>query len=861
MTVSRSAGGLRSGPLARASVVAFAVAFGSLVVPGVGASASASPGAAAVGPAAAAAPETGRTLMGWSTSGFIGDGSAGSLTPVRISGLRGRIKQVSGGLTHSLAVLTDGTVWAWGENDFGQLGDGTTVDRRTPVQVPGLTNITQVDAGTSFSLALRSDGTVLSWGANQSGQLGNGTVGNDRTGQLSPGPVSGLTDVKQISGNGIPIFEQPFTSDTAPGANIASVFERTWGHSVALRNDGTVWAWGYNGWGQLGDPRLVFPAPVQKVPNMVPGLTGVAQVETGQDFTVARLTDGTVKSWGANYNGQLGINNTVRQRDEPTPVPGLSGVAQLSSMYEHSLALLSDGTVRAWGSNFNGEIGDGTSGVHRFGPVPVSGLSGVTEVAAGIVMSMARLANGTARAWGSNSGGKLGDGTTQGRLTPVPVSGLTGATQLSTSGIGSHALVEEPGFTVALVPASGSVVAGDTLNTPLIVTGVNGFTGSATLSAAGLPAGVTFSPGEASTGGPTTATFTTSRSTPPGTYQITVTATNTTVFDPVKTATFALTVNPPPGFTVALSQPSGTVAVGRTITTSVNLTPISGFTGSARLAVSGLPAGVNAALSPGQVSAARSATLTLSTLSSAPIGTFTVTVTATNTTVFEPVKTVTYQLTTVQAQGFTLGLSPAAGTVSAGTSTLTTVNLTAVNGFPGAATLTIGTLPAGVTASFSAGQVSAANPATLTLSTTTSAPPGTYQVTVTGTNNSVPEPVKIVNYQLTITPAPDFTIALSQQSASIAPGDSIAMSVSLDPLNTFPGGATLTAPNLPTGVTAEFSPGQVSPGNPATLTLSTEFDTAPGTVDVVVTATKDGVVRTATFVLTINGGAAPPEQP
>ena len=822
MAISPRVGRSGPGPLVRAMAMAIsaAVAVGSAVVPAGATPAVAAAQTARAAPpgSAVAVPDDGMATMTWPADG---------LTPAHLPGFTtGTMQVATGDFGYQFVLRSDGTVWGRGRNDSGQLGDGTMTDRATPVQITGLTDVIQVSAGTANSMALRSDGTVWVWGDAFYGELGNGT--RSQTPQLTPLQVPGLTGVAQIAAG--------------------STFD------LALMADHTVRAWGDNGLGELG---TADPGPrLSDVPVPVRGLTGVRQISAGAGHGLALLTDGTLRAWGENESGQLG-DGTMTHRHTPVTVLDLAGVEYVDGGWVQSLAVLSDGTVRSWGSNANGELGDGTRS-SRSRPGTVSGLSGATRVSGGVFYGLALLADGTVRAWGTNSNGELGDGTRTSRLTPVTVPGLTHVSQIS-AGSRSLGIAADPAYSIAFAPPAGSVVAGSTLETPLIVTGLNGFTGSVTLAAAGLPAGVSFGPGQASTGGPATATFSTSASTPPGTYQITVTATNGTVFDQMKTATLALTVNPPPGFTLALSQPSGAVAAGETITTSVRLTPVSGFTGAAALTVSGLPAGVNASLSPGQVTAARPATLTLSTGFSAPTGTFGITVAGTNNTVFEPVKTVTYQLTVTQQRGFTLALSQPSGTVPAGASAPTAVSLAAVNGFTGAATLSAGALPAGVTASFDPGQVSVGNPATLTLSSATTAAPGTYQIAVTGTNNTVAQPVRTVTYQLTITPPPDFTIALSQSSATVAPGDSIAMSVSLDGLNGFTGPATLTAPNLPAGVAASFNPGQVSVGNPATLTLSTADTIAPGTFEVTVTATKNGVVRNATLALTVSGGPAPPD--
>jgi alpha-tubulin suppressor-like RCC1 family protein len=182
---------------------------------------------------------------------------------------------LSVGYNHSLALRGDGTVWAWGNNEAGQLGDGTLLPRLSPIQVPGLSDITAIAAGVYCSLALRDDGTVWAWGNNSEGELGGGTP--SLLGRASPMPVSGLTGVTAISAG--------------------------FHHSLAVLGEGTVWAWGGNTRGQLGDGTTLNRAtPVQ-----VPGLSGVISLGASYTYSLAAAGDGTVLSWGDNHAGELGF--------------------------------------------------------------------------------------------------------------------------------------------------------------------------------------------------------------------------------------------------------------------------------------------------------------------------------------------------------------------------------------------------------------------------------------------------------------------------------------------------------------------------------------------------------------------------
>ncbi len=371
-----------------------------------------------------------RHVFGWgfNTYGQLGDNRTTQRqlpVPVTSSGeLAGTtVVAISGGNNHSLALCADGSVAAWGYNTSGQLGNNTTTQSNVPVAVNTAANsalfaktVVAIAAGINHSLALCSDGTVAAWGNNFNGQLGDNTT-TDR-------PV-------------------PVVVNTASG--VSALFGKTvvaiaagYRHSLALCSDGTVAAWGSNTYGQLGSNTTTqsnVPVAVNTAAGSALFGKTVVAIAAGYQHNLALCSDGTVAVWGDNYYGQLG-DNTTAQRNVPVAVNTALGVSSLfektvvaiAAGFRHSLALCSDGTVAAWGSNTSGQLGDNTT-TQRNVPVAVNTASGVsalfgktvTAIAAGSNHSLALCSDGTVGAWGYNIDGELGDNTWTQRNVPVAV--------------------------------------------------------------------------------------------------------------------------------------------------------------------------------------------------------------------------------------------------------------------------------------------------------------------------------------------------------------------------------------------------------------------------------------------------------
>ena len=367
--------------------------------------------AGAAAPAAAAPGQPGRravlqalappSLFGWGDEalGDLGNGVngpdqlAGSVTgqqfvaatPAPVA-LPASVRQLVAFNDDGMALLSDGTVATWGDNSYGQIGDGSENVRLRPVVLPGLTGITQIAGNGGDEMALDSGGAVWVWGSNYSGQAGNGTHGGLI---LAPQRVPGLSGVVQIA------------------AGAASGY--------ALKSDGTVWAWGYNHDGELGDGTTLD----RLFPSQVPGLTGISKIAAGQDVAYAIRPDGSVMAWGSNSHGLLGNGTGTGMSAVPVQVPGLTGVSQISADYFEAFALTAfAGTVWTWGDS-GGDAGDGTTSPHL---TPAqTGLSGVSQISAGDFTAVAVLSDGSVLTWGDNSLGQLGTGTQDQNPHPSPV--------------------------------------------------------------------------------------------------------------------------------------------------------------------------------------------------------------------------------------------------------------------------------------------------------------------------------------------------------------------------------------------------------------------------------------------------------
>jgi len=389
-------------------------------------------------------------------------------------------------------------------------------------------------------------------------------------------------------------------------------------------------------------------------------------------------------------------------------------------------------------------------------------------------------------------------------------------------------------YSLSAGPSSISVVQGGTGASTITVSPTNGFTGAVSLSASGLPSGVTASFSPASTTGTSVLTLTALSAATVGTATVTVTGVSGSL---THTTTIPVTVSAAPDY--SLSAVPASVAQGGSGTSNVSVNALNGFTGSVALAVSGLPTGVTASFSPATTTS--SSVLTFVASSTATLGTATVTITGTSGSLTH---TVTVALTVTAAADYAVSASPSVSIVQGGAGGSSTVTVTPSNGFSAAVSLSASGLPTGVTASFSPANTTSSS--TLTLTASGAATLGAATVTITGVSGSLTHTTTV---SLTVTAAPDFALSASPSVSIVQGGASGTSGITVTPNNGFSGAVNLSASGLPTGVTASFSP--TSTTGSSTLTLTASSAATLGTATVTITGVSGSLTHTTTVALTV----------
>lgn len=337
---------------------------------------------------------------GSNITGQLGDGTTvNKSSPVSIIGGFNDWRQISASDTHSSGIRESGIIWSWGSNSKGQLGDGTTTDKSSPVSIVGGFTWGSISSGERHKIGLRNDNFLWSWGDNTYGQLGDGTTIDKSS------PVSTL------------------------GGFAWCEIATTRNFNVGITTNGASWSWGYNKYGQLGDGTTIDKSsPV----SIVGGFTDWCDIKAGVFHSLGIRTNGTAWTWGSNTRGELGDNTTTSKSSPVSVVGGFADWCSVGAGNSLSLGLRTNGTAWAWGTNTRGTLGDGTT-IHKSSPVSVVG--GFTDwcgLSVNGASSSGIRTNGTAWAWGCNNVGQLGDGTTVNSSSPIIiVNGFTSWSKIS----------------------------------------------------------------------------------------------------------------------------------------------------------------------------------------------------------------------------------------------------------------------------------------------------------------------------------------------------------------------------------------------------------------------------------------------
>ena len=354
---------------------------------------------------------------GYDADGEYGDNTMSSTLTIATAITPGTTKSIVGGNDFALALQSDGTVYAWGLNDHGQLGVGDTTNRTAPVLIPSLTHVTAIAAGTDASYAVTSSGALYTWGNDGGGQLGDGTHGS--TPVMTPTAIS-LTNVVAV----------------AAGMDFA----------IALTGTDVVYGWGQGANGVIGDGNNTpeVDTPVAATLSKPAGVSVVA-LSAGTAASFALLSNGTVMSWGRQEHGQLGHAVTSTFQPTPATIAGLTGVTAIACTgFEFCLAAHSNRSVSVWGYGNDGEMGNGST-TDGLTPATVTGLTDITAVATARSTAFVLHADGTVSSWGLNSTNETGNGDAAHANTssPAKIAGLTGVVGLGGAVANGFALQAE----------------------------------------------------------------------------------------------------------------------------------------------------------------------------------------------------------------------------------------------------------------------------------------------------------------------------------------------------------------------------------------------------------------------------------
>jgi uncharacterized membrane protein len=531
---------------------------------------------------------------------------------------------------------------------------------------------------------------------------------------------------------------------------------------------------------------------------------------------------------GTTYTIQLEFSNAANNCVLPTPAPSpnftlSASPASLTATQGNS----GNSTITVTPSGgFKGSVNLSASGL----PSGVTATFGTNPTTSTSVVTLAASSSATT-----------------GTFT-VTITGTSGTLTHTTTISLTVKAVASPNFSLSASPSSVTVVQGNSGNTTISVTPSGGFTGSVSLSASGLPSGVTATFGTNPTTSTGVLTFTASATAATGAATVTITGTSGTLSH---STTVRLTVNSAAqaDFTISDSPTSITVTSGATGHSTVTIGAVNGFTGTVSLSVSGLPSGASATFSPNTITnGSGNSTMSVTTSSSTPAGTYTLTITGTSTSPsLTHSTTVTLVVNTASTGNFSLSASLSSQTVTAGNSASYTATITPAGGFTGSVTLSVSGLPSGATARFTVNPVAGSGNSTLTVNTSSSTPTGSYTLTITGTSTS-----PSLTHSTTVTLVVNsFSVSASPSSETVTRGSNATYTVTVMPINGFTGTVTFRVSGLPTNSTATFNPTSVTGRGTSTLTITTNSSTTTGTFSLRIRGTSSRASHNVTVQLVV----------
>jgi uncharacterized membrane protein len=407
-----------------------------------------------------------------------------------------------------------------------------------------------------------------------------------------------------------------------------------------------------------------------------------------------------------------------------------------------------------------------------------------------------------------------------------------------------------PDFSIIASPGSQDIAAGTNTSFTVSVGALNGFTGTVSLSASGLPSGMqgTFSPASISTSGNSTLSITTTTSTAPGNYTLTVSGVSGSL-NHSTTVTVLVGANaPPPDFSISASPSTQTIVAGTNGSVTVTVGALNGFTGAVSLTASGLPAGMSGTFNPASVNTSGTSILSIATTATTIPGTYTLTIAGANGSLSH---TTSVSVTVADQANFSIAAAPGSQTLTAGTNTSFVVTVEGVNGFTSSVAMTESGMPAGMAASCSPSTISGSGNCTLNVSTTSTTAAGTYTLTITGTSGTLTHSTSVSVKVNAVTQNADFTLTASPASQPVTVGNSAKFTATVAAQNGFTGAVALAATGMPSGVTAKFSPTSITTSGNATLTVSAAIWAASGNYTLTVTGTSGSLSHTTNISITV----------